>query len=240
MPMRLQSALPLTLLALAIFWSANRVEAESLDWKLISDSKDTQVFSREVPGTRLVAFKGIGIVHAPIAKVANVLLDEKRAREWVYLLREMQILKRISEREFIIYTWSSSPFFMVKDRDFVTHAKLDVDPVTHSVTLRCQSTESDAAPPVAGRVRADVVESSFKLVQVDNGESTGGTTQVTVELLADPKGAIPKWMVNWAQRSWPVKSMERLRTQAAKPDVAENAFVKSVLQGHTRVLDPES
>ncbi|MGZ3688603.1 MAG: hypothetical protein ACXWP5_09760, partial [Bdellovibrionota bacterium] len=52
-------------------------------------------------------------------------------------------------------------------------------------------------------------------------------THVDVQVNADPRGEIPKWMVNLFQKKWPYNTLEGIRRQAAKTDVVEHQGVKS-------------
>ncbi len=50
-----------------------------------------------------------------------------------------------------------------------------------------------------------------------------------VEIHADPKGSVPKWLVNLFQKGWPRNTIEGIRKQAAKADVKEHPVVASQL-----------
>ncbi|MBI3541956.1 MAG: hypothetical protein HY075_01595, partial [Deltaproteobacteria bacterium] len=68
---------------------ASAATAPEPSWEKIKDTDDgIVVFSREVPGSSVMAFKGNGVVDAPIAKVASALFDPARAKEWVLNLEE--------------------------------------------------------------------------------------------------------------------------------------------------------
>ena len=44
-------------------------------------------------------------------------------------------------------------------------------------------------------------------------------TKVEVEVVTDPKGMIPSWIINLVQKSWPVKSIRNLVERASKEDI---------------------
>ena len=44
-------------------------------------------------------------------------------------------------------------------------------------------------------------------------------TFVVVEMHTDPMGSIPSWLVNLVQKSWPLKTIQGLRSQVKKPFV---------------------
>jgi hypothetical protein len=47
----------------------------------------------------------------------------------------------------------------------------------------------------------------------------GAQTIFTGIGIADPKGSIPKWLVNWVGGSWPHETIQALRRQVRKDDV---------------------
>src|SRR5690349_8969755 len=63
-------------------------EKASLPWEKIREQDGITVFRREVPGSPVLAFKGEGVVPAPIEKVATIIFDTTRAPEWVVDLAE--------------------------------------------------------------------------------------------------------------------------------------------------------
>ena len=194
-------------------------------WEQIGDEDGIQVFKKEISGSPILAFKGIGIVASPISKVASVLIDDKRTKEWVDAVEETRIIRLISKYEAIVYSHVKTPIIM-RDRDFVTRVKLDLDRQAKTVTLSYSPAEDPDAPKTKG-VRGVMMDSSFKLVSVEGDTKT----LVTAEIHADPKGMVPKWVVNLFQKVWPRKTLENMRMQAAKVDIADNDDVKEVLFG---------
>ena len=62
--------------------------AESPTWEKIKDEDGVQIYKRDVPGSDVIAFKGTGLVDAPLDRVATVLFDTSRAPEWIDSLEE--------------------------------------------------------------------------------------------------------------------------------------------------------
>jgi hypothetical protein len=50
------------------------------------------------------------------------------------------------------------------------------------------------------------------------------------EVHSDPKGSIPKWLVNRFQKSWAYGTIKGLRAQVNKAGIQDNAEVKALLQ----------
>ncbi|MBI3541822.1 MAG: hypothetical protein HY075_00920 [Deltaproteobacteria bacterium] len=196
-------------------------------WEHISDSDKVTVYKKEIPGSAVVAFRGETTIDAPIAKVANVLIDTSRKKEWVFRIVEAKDVRTISQYERIEYNHTASGFFLVKDRDFVFHAKAELDRDNKQVVFSMKSVD-DAAMPEKGPVRGWLDDSRYILTQVAPNQ-----THVVVEIHADPRGSVAKWLVNLFQKSWPTKSLNGIRAQCAKPDVAEHAGIKAYFEAPT-------
>ncbi|MET0595656.1 MAG: START domain-containing protein [Polyangiaceae bacterium] len=192
-------------------------------WEKIGDDDGIIAYRREVPGSPLIAVRGEGMVNASIVKVASVLVDSTRATEWIDRVVESRVVRVVSETETIHYDHIGTPVVM-KDRDFVTRAKLLFDNANKRVTVKMNSTTDPLAPPT-DYVRGEIMESYFILTSLDHGTKT----HVQVEVHADPKGSIAKWIVNMFQKSWPHNTISRLRAQVAKPDIKEHARLKAEL-----------
>ena len=63
-----------------------------------------------------------------------------------------------------------------------------------------------------------------------DGSKTKGTL-VVAEVEVDPRGSVPKFIVNMVQKSWPHTTLMSLRKQVAKPDIKDD---KRVVERLTR------
>src|SRR5579872_2428884 len=92
-------------------------------WKQSSNSDGLSLYWSKVEGSQVIAFRGEGIVDAPIEKVASIIIDTTRATEWIDSLVSSNVVRNISPTEFIEYdhVGISFPFDTVmSDRDFVS------------------------------------------------------------------------------------------------------------------------
>src|ERR1700730_17316737 len=114
--------------------------------------------------------------------------------------------------------------FILKDRDFVSEVVIDVNADARTFALVYKPTDG-LMIPVTGHVRGEIRSGVFQVRSLEPGRRS----VLTAEIQADPKGAIPAWIANFFERSWPVRTFERLRSQAAKPDVAMPEEFQNVL-----------
>jgi hypothetical protein len=208
-------------LTLCVFAIPHEASADA--WTKVDDSDGIAIYRREVAGSDVIAFRGEGVVAAPLVRVASVALDRSRATEWTDRLAEARVVRRLSETEFVEYDHIKMPV-LVKDRDFVTRNKVEYDPARQALTIRTRSTTDPAAPPT-DHIRGEVISSTFVFTPTADGKGT----RVTGDIHCDPRGSIPSWLVNVAQKDWPHTTFKSLRAQVAKPNLAESPVVRKLV-----------
>jgi hypothetical protein len=180
------------------------------EWHEIDDAYGIKVYKKDVPGSKLHAFRGVGLVDAPMEKIIWVLGDNTHRTEWVDRLKKSVILEQKGDYEFIVYQHFGSPA-VIADRDFVYRAQA-YSRKDGTAVLDIQSVTHPKAPATVG-VRGELNYSSYVLKRV------GKKTLVDVSVSLDPKGALPGWIVNMVQKSWPMNTLKALREHVKKPFV---------------------
>jgi len=163
----------------------------------------------------VVSFKGEGDIPAPIERVASVIFDTTRATEWVSDLAESKIVKWTSKDEYVEYDRIKTPPVIMKDREFVSRVKLTVDPKLKEMSFAYVPTEVPETPLQGKYVRGSLLNSGFVLRGLPGGKGT----HLVGEMHCDPKGGVPKWLVNWFQKGWPSDTFKNLKKQVAKEDI---------------------
>jgi hypothetical protein len=191
---------------LAFFLVSGKASAAA--WEKIDDENGIKVFRKDVPGSQLVAFRGEAMISAPLEKLLWVLADNAHRTDWVDRLKKSVVLATSGRYEFIVYQHFGLPF-PISDRDYVYRGRATRD--QHGVvTLAIASVTHPKAPATIG-VRANLIGSRYVLTPKGPDK-----TYVVVEVHTDPKGAIPTWLVNLIQKSWPMKTLKGLRAQVTK------------------------
>jgi len=202
--------LPFLLLLLAEFSIA--ALPPSLSWRPLGAQDGLSLFEGEAEPSRVLAMKGVGVLDVPAWKLVAILLDLKRSPEWVDSLVEAKMLQRVGPFSYLEYNHIGTPFIL-KDREFVSRVDMKVSPAQRRFTLQYVATD-EIDPKPTSRVRGEVLHGLFQF------EVTGANqTTISMELLCDPKGSVPKWIVNLFQKAWPRDTFEGLRAQAAKSDL---------------------
>lgn len=205
---------------LAFFLFSGVAESEpgktEAEWEEISCRNGIRVLSREMPGSDIIAFRGIVTINADIGTIINVINDKQRRKEWVDRLMESSTLKQDSSLESIEYTKISCPW-PISDRDFVFKSTTYIDEEKGQVVMDMNSVDYPAMPPAEGVVRGETRHSVYTLMRIEDG-----ITMVEVEFYGDPKGWIPVWVANVFQKRWPEITLTRLRRQAARKEVRDS------------------
>jgi uncharacterized protein YndB with AHSA1/START domain len=193
-------------------------------WELVGTKDDIVTYRREVPGSQLIAIRGEAVVEAPIVRVASALMDTTRLTQWMDRVTEARRIRTTGPHHYVEYERAATPFPLT-DRDFVVETWVETDVAKKQLVLRARSV-ADPSAPVTGLVRGEVLSSTFTLTPLDHDQRT----QVVAEVHTDPKGSIPKWMVNLTQKSWAHTTIMGLRTQVRKANISEDPEVKALLE----------
>jgi hypothetical protein len=180
------------------------------NWQYVTSADGIAVFAREVPGRGFPTFRGIGTVDSNVFDVLAVLSDIERYPLWTAGCKEARQLRKVSEREYLLYTRIDAPW-PVADRDAVTRGVVYVDRKNRVVNLRFAAIESPLKGPVKGVVRMMSFQGHYRLTVL--GESK---TLVDYEVDADPGGLVPKWLAKLTTRRFPLDTIRNLRKQAKK------------------------
>ncbi len=215
-----------TLSLILVLLSFGTAFAETNDWTPVKTTSDgITVDKKEVPGSSVLAFRGDGVIDAPLTKVATIIFDVTRAPEWIEDLELSKIIRPISDEEWIEYDHVRTPPVIMKDRDFVSKVKLTVDPKKKEIRFLYLNT-TDPSAPETKYIRGDLMNTTFVLTSVDNDQHT----HVTGEIHCDPKGSVAKWIVNFFQSDWPIDTIRNLRKQAAKSDIKEEPRIVMMMK----------
>jgi hypothetical protein len=192
------------------------------EWYTVDSTTDgIEILRKEVGDSTLVAFRGIGVVEAPLTLVATVIFDTNRRLEWIEGLDDSKIIRWGDEDSFIEYDHIDMPIFM-KDRDFVSKIIMSFDLSKKEMVFHYQPSDDPSVPPT-DYIRGELIDATFILSSIDDDKKT----RVDASFLCDPKGSIPKWLVNFFLKDWPKKTFRNLRKEVLKSDISvDTRFAK--------------
>jgi hypothetical protein len=177
---------PLLLAALA----AAPALAQSEGWQKVDEVKGPgahTLYRRQLPDSRVSAFRLEGSVDAPIARVLEARRDgEKQAPRDDGPRREL--LRRDGE---VTVTYTYMPVPLLADRDLVLRQEHSEDPATGVHRFVWHTIEGEGPPPPEGVVRIQRSEGMWEFTP--QGEAR---TRLVLESLTDAGGSLPAWVVN--------------------------------------------
>lgn len=191
----------LALLLLPLSASANDLKVDNRQWKLVSDRDGIQVYMAHNDDSRIKTFRGVTVVelndfYSPMA----ILDDEKYLSRWLYLIKDVREIKRRTplDRDYQVITGLPWP---VADRDAGLHFQLGQDPKTGAFEIHFRA--KDGIVPVSDDyVRIPEMTGHFSSVPIG-----GKKIQVSFEVLLDPGGYIPAFLVNFILKDIPYRSL---------------------------------
>jgi hypothetical protein len=192
------------------------------EWQSVDTTDDGIEIFRKEAGDRLVAFRGVGVVEAPLPLVATIIFDSGRRQEWIEGLVDSRIIRWGGEDNFVEYDHIDMPIFF-QDRDFVSKITMRFD-LSGKMTFHYEPADDPAAPRTS-YIRGELLDATFILSPLDNGKKT----QVDAKFLSDPKGWIPKWLVNFFVKDWPKKTFRKFRKEVQKPGLSVDPRFSNLL-----------
>ncbi len=185
------------------------------EWQSVLNTSDgIQIFEKEAGDGGLIEFRGNGIVEAPLLLVATVIFDTNRRQEWIKGLAESRILRLDGNDDYIEYDHIDMPIFF-EDRDFVSRIQIHFDRSGKELVFHYQPSDDSSAPRTQF-IRGEMLKMTFHLSSIDRDTKT----RVDAEFLCDPKGWIPKWLVNFFLKDWPKVTFRNLRKEVLRSDIS--------------------
>lgn len=196
--------------------------ADEPKWKQIDDTDGVRVWERSVEGSSFVEFRGRGMVGAPMPRVLAVLRDQDRKTEWMERCVSNRAIAYTGTNRMTVYHRIGSPFFTISDRDVVLDVRGEIDEANRTITIRFESATHKSVPEQDGAVRMPKLKGHWRMT------AKGDDTEVEYQVAADPGGALPAFVVNWASRGIPLNTLRGLRKQLQKDGYEkELAFVET-------------
>ena len=179
------------------------------EWKLISERNNIKVYEKTNHKSEIIPLMAEAIVDYNVKQVVEVLGDTAKKKEWMPALHSARTVKQKSYWDRIEYSRSLVPW-PFSDRDFVYHAKVEVLDNGKRYLAHMKSVEG-VIPKVDGVVRAKMLDGTMDLKYVNESQ-----TYIKMNFYSDPKGFLPRWLANWAQKTWPEDMIKAMRAQLSK------------------------
>ena len=203
----------LAFLVVALITTPETIDFAKLKWEPLTITDGVDVSRCIVPNSGIMGVRGIATVDVHIGKIYELFRTVPRQPEWVNRLKETRVFSKPEESSVRYYSRYHSPW-PISDRDFVFQRELKIEEDKKRVTVIITSVEDERMPEKDCCVRGWLSRGYWRFTAQE-----GGKTLIEVEVITDPKGYLPNWLINLVQRNWPVKSIAGLASRAAEPDI---------------------
>tara|TARA_Y100001970_G_C14037496_1_gene751906 strand:- start:147 stop:809 length:663 start_codon:yes stop_codon:yes gene_type:complete len=202
-------------LLVALFLGFSQISVASENWESNGVKDGVSLYTKAYEGEALKAFRGNKVFNASIKQIYWVLQnpDSKFRMEWVdrlYISERLESPKSLGvPHSSIIYQAYKLPW-PISNRDQVVKTSAKRDGKNLIITLKSTLNDKKPTADTIG-VRMELLYAVYNLNYVDENK-----TDVTVSVRIDSKGAIPTWLSNLINKTWPVKTLNALEKQTAK------------------------
>lgn len=191
-------------------------------WHLQKSENGISVYSRGAENSKIKELKSVFQVKTSLSSIVALLNDFESYTHWTYRCGTSTTIRKIAENEYIHYQTVMAPW-PVDDRDFVVHTVFSQNSVT-KVVLQKATCLADAAPLVEGRVRIEVFKAGWTLTPLKNG-----MVNVEYQLLVDPGGNVPAWLVNLAAVDGPYETQLEMKEWVMK-EKYQKAIIPHIME----------
>ena len=206
----------LTILIVGLFSTISPALGEDLnsEWEEITELDGIIGYARSTSESSVNEIKAIGTVKAPLAVVEAVLRDESVKPEYTYMCTEgarvdIPGLKSTKDTYYSYHKVGMPwPFY---DRDLVAKVQVMVDEATGALLFDIQGITTDFRAEDGYVVRAPMTRAKWILTPVSENE-----TEVLYQILTEPGGYLPAFLVNLFSSDMGVITIAELRNMVKK------------------------
>ncbi|OEF87890.1 START domain-containing protein [Vibrio splendidus] len=170
------------------------------EWKLVRNKQGIEVYNRKVEGNDLKDFRAEADIQANLTSIIALFTDTSVGTQWVENIDEMEEIKHFSDAHTITKTYTKAPW-PVSDREAIVENVISQEPNTLIVTIE-QHGKPNYLPNNKKVIRVAKLESRWVLTPIDKE-----TTHISYQVLSDPGGSIPSWLINMVAVSQPYNTL---------------------------------
>lgn len=204
-------------ISIAVAWAADDC------WKKSGESDGIVGYTRPTARSGVDEIKAVGIVDAPIAVVEAVIRDISIMPQYIFLCKESFVIntpEMITEGD-VIYFYSLTDMpFPLSNRDIIAKALWSMDKSTGAVYCHSEGVKT------AYKQNKNVIRMPMSITDCKLVPRGADKTEVTYQVLADPGGKLPHFLISMLSQNYGIKTIAGLR-QMVKKDKFKN--VKKVV-----------
>ncbi|UPR36221.1 START domain-containing protein [Vibrio cyclitrophicus] len=184
-----------------IVTSFSALASDANEWKLVRDKKGIEVYNRKIEGNDFKEFRAEADIKANLTSIIALFTDTSVGTQWVENIDEMEEIEHFSEVHTVTKTYTKAPW-PVSDREAIVENYIEQDPNTLTVMITQHGRPNYQSNDDKRIIRVAHLESRWILTPLDNN-----TTHISYQVLSDPGGSIPSWLINMVAVSQPYKTL---------------------------------
>lgn len=176
-------------------------------WKFEFEKEAIKVYTKQVEGYDLKAFKGETTIQATVGELLNIIYDVEHYPQWCYKTSSTKLLKKEDNKIYYHYISETPP--LVSNREAYFCSEVVNDKKTMITTVKMNIYHCNEPVP-KGFVRIPYSNGLWILTPLNEHN-----THVLFQMHADPGGKIPAWLANLAAVDSPWITLNNLRERIA-------------------------
>ena len=182
---------------------------EHIRWEDVLHKDGIKVQRKKLDKESIFALKASGVLEASIESIITIFRDTKKAHHWAPGLKQRTLLKDISELEAVVYDIHEMPW-PCQDRDIVMFNSIKLLTSRKQIALISSSMENfKLDPKPTDKVRAELHYSFIGLTPISKDK-----TLLEFFIHVDPRGSLPKWLVNHIVKTKPYSFLKAIEKSA--------------------------
>lgn len=187
-------------------------------WKKIGESDGIVGYTRSIARSGVHEIKAVGIVDAPIAVVEAAIRDISIMPQYIFLCKESFVINtpEMKSEGDIVYFYSLTDLpFPLSNRDIIAKALWSMDKSTGAIFCHSEGVKT------AYKQDKDVIRMPMSITGCKLVPKGADKTEVTYQVLGDPGGKLPHFLVSMLSQNYGIKTIAGLR-QMVKKDKFRN------------------
>ena len=202
-----------------VFLTDSQPQAAELEWELVSDEQDIELYGATQKIDGQLPFKAITEIQAPYQQIVMALMDYEQKPSWApkLLSTKFHFQNEANQFAYSEYYEAPWPFF---DREFLLDGRIefrDNSVVFEASNLPQTSLAAD------NHVLVDIAILRLEITPVSQDSS-----QVTFTFSGNMGGWIPNFVKNIIQRKWPILFLQALENHLVNEEVKETALYEKL------------
>ncbi|MEM6815379.1 MAG: START domain-containing protein [Bacteroidota bacterium] len=181
-------------------------------WEFEKEKYNVKVFSKNISGYEVEAFKASGLVDAPIESVYKIVMDIENYTEWYPNCKIGEVLNEPNELEQFRRIEFKLPWPFA-NRDAVN--KMVVTKMPDSIWIDIIN-KAEYLPKLKNVYRVGRTEGYWSIVKEKEDQ-----TRLTYSAIGEP-GGIPVWIINIFLFDSPLEAVNNIREMVMKPEYIED------------------